>query len=556
MYWLNGLARTGKTAIARTIAERAFADGQLGASFFCSRVFRDRRNLRFILPTLAVQLARKYTDFRSSLIPLLQSHPGIAYESLGNQMQKLIVQPLQESDISTVVIIDALDQCKDDAPNSAFLSVLERFVSEIPKAKFLITSRPEKHILEGFHLPLLAEATEVFVLHEVERSQVNSDIRLFFKRKSPHTSSGRRLTKRELDVLCTRAAGSFVYAVAVVKSTDKRSSNSKERLDLLLQPSGSTVRKTKINLNEDTTLDLFYALILQGAFTGSYDPDDDRKIRSVLGAIVLAAEPLSPSTIATLLGLDVDDVFHLLSLVRSLLIPQKDIKDPVLPFYKSFSGFIVDPNRCTNKRFLIHSPDHHPQLLMGCLNLMLRMLEGNMCKLPDGAANSGVGNLKQRIDRHIDPALIYACRSWHVHLVDRQSTSVDAPGITFAIHEFLETKFLFWLEVLSVLGDVKKAVDALQAVWDWLEVRRGFGLFLLYFLRLGQGITHARSRQRLFPLRDQLLRNYQCILPTYPFTQPDSVELVCLLYSFACMFLQHLDPRGIHSVCNGGTDDH
>ena len=95
-----------------------------------------------------------------------------------------------------------------------------------------------------------------------------------------------------------------------------------------------------------------------------------------------------------------------------------------------------------------------------------------MCKLPDGSANSDIGDLKQRIEQHIDPALIYACRSWHVHLVDRSTTSVDALGITLAIHNFLETKFLFWLEVLSILGVVRNAVDALQAVVDWLEVCR------------------------------------------------------------------------------------
>ena len=33
VYWLNGLAGTGKSTIAQTIAERVSADGQLGASF-------------------------------------------------------------------------------------------------------------------------------------------------------------------------------------------------------------------------------------------------------------------------------------------------------------------------------------------------------------------------------------------------------------------------------------------------------------------------------------------------------------------------------------------
>jgi hypothetical protein len=60
VFWLNGLAGTGKSTIAQTIAERIFAEGHLGASFFCSRDFEDRSNLHFIFPTLAFQLA--YTN--------------------------------------------------------------------------------------------------------------------------------------------------------------------------------------------------------------------------------------------------------------------------------------------------------------------------------------------------------------------------------------------------------------------------------------------------------------------------------------------------------------
>jgi len=156
-----------------------FADGQLGASFFCSRDFEDRSNLDFIFPTLAVQLSRKYAEFRSIFVPLAQSDPGIAYESLYHQMVKLIVDPLRECAISTVIIIDALDECKDDKPASAILSVLGHFVSEIPKVKFFLTGRPESRILEGFRLPMLAKATDILVLHKVEAGLVTNDIRWF-----------------------------------------------------------------------------------------------------------------------------------------------------------------------------------------------------------------------------------------------------------------------------------------------------------------------------------------------------------------------------------------
>ena len=82
-----------KPSIAQTIAERTFADVSLGASFFCSRDFDDRSNLRFIFPTLAVQLARRYAQFPSAFIRLFQADPEIVHESLYNKMKKLIVRP-------------------------------------------------------------------------------------------------------------------------------------------------------------------------------------------------------------------------------------------------------------------------------------------------------------------------------------------------------------------------------------------------------------------------------------------------------------------------------
>jgi len=93
-----------------------------------------------------------------------------------------------------------------------------------------------------------------------------------------------------------------------------------------------------------------------------------------------------------------------------------------------------------------------------------------MCNLPDAATNSDVSDLKERVEKCIDPALQYACLSWHVHLVDAGTTPTRTPGITPILRRFLENKFLCWLEVLSVLGAVRNAVDALQVITDWLEV--------------------------------------------------------------------------------------
>ena len=472
MYWLNGLAGTGKSTIAQTTAERVFADGQLGASFFCSRDFEDRSNLHFIFPTLAIQLARKYAALRSILIPLVQSDPGVAHGSLYEQMRRLIVQPLKESAISTVVVIDALDECKDKEPTSAILSVLGQFVFEIPQVKFFLTGRPESHIQEGFRLSLLAEATDAFILHNIESSLVNDDILLFLQwsfLEITHRHGGLDgwPTKEQLDQLSKRAAGLFVYAVATVKFVNHRNHNPRERLDHLLQSPDSSAYEGKTEFKTNKTLDSLYMSILQEAF-GHDDPEGDPKVRSVLGAVMLATNPLPPSAIAALSGIDPITVSFQLSSIQSLLLLQEG-DYPVQPFHKSFPDFIVDPTRCTSQRFCISPPDHHSELLIGCLKLMNARLEKNMCKIPKGDTNSEVDDLQERANQYIDHGLQYGCGSWHKHL-DHDTAPAYKLRITSALHKFLEEKFLFWLDVLSVLGTTRNAVDALKAAADWVEV--------------------------------------------------------------------------------------
>ncbi|KAF9645837.1 hypothetical protein BDM02DRAFT_3100793, partial [Thelephora ganbajun] len=387
-------------------------------------------------------------------------------------MDRLIVRPLKQSHISTVIVIDALDECKDEEPASAILSVLGQFVSQIPKVKFFVTGRPEPRIREGFRLPLLAEATGVFVLHEVEASQVNSDILLFFGHNFSELKGRRRglddwPSSEQLDLLCERAAGFFVYAVATVKFIDHKNNNPKKQLERILQLPTSSVHEGKVRLGQNTTLDSLYMSIIQQAFDDD-DSEGDSMVRSALGAVILAANPLSPSTIAALLGIDPEDVFLRLSSIHSLLILQDDFDSPVRPFHKSFPDFIVDPTRCINERFHISPPSHHPELLAGCLELMNQRLEKNMCNLPDGAANREVDDLRERAERHLDPALRYACKSWHKHLIDGHT--VRTPEVASAFRQFLEKKLLFWLEVLSVLGAAREAVDALDVAAKLLEI--------------------------------------------------------------------------------------
>ena len=282
----------------------------------------------------------------------------------------MIVQPLKESNISTLIAIDALDECKGEEPASAIFSVLGQSVSEIPNVKFFIANRPEPRIREGFRLPLLVEATDVIVLGDVNPSQLDDDTQLFFTHEFSGLSYHRRgsddwPTKEQLDLLFKWAAGRFVYAVATANFIGKQSANPVERLNLLLRSPKGSGREDRSKLNESTTLDSLYTSVLMGAFGDEEGPVNDRKVRSVLGAMALAANRISYFSIAKLLDLDPDrDVFPLPSSAQSLLIFQENVNRPVHPFYKSIPDFVVDPDRCTNQRVRLSPPHHHSQLLI------------------------------------------------------------------------------------------------------------------------------------------------------------------------------------------------
>jgi hypothetical protein len=171
----------GSQRLLKVFAERMFAEGLLGASFFCSRDFPDRRDLHFIFPTLAFQLAYKYPAFRAHLLKTIKTNPDVGHGSLENQLKKLLVEPLRSTGLSTVIVIDALDECEDDEPASAILSLLAREIDQIPLVKFFITGRPEPRIRKGFRLPALRPQTQILLLHEVEPRDVDEDIKTFLE---------------------------------------------------------------------------------------------------------------------------------------------------------------------------------------------------------------------------------------------------------------------------------------------------------------------------------------------------------------------------------------
>ena len=469
VFWLNGLAGTGKSTIAQTFAETSFLDGNLGASFFCSQSSEDRRNLKIIFPTLAHQLAYRYSDFRQELLQVLRANPSITQNSLDLQMRELIVRPLKAACIQTLIIIDALDECKDDEPASALLFVLSKHIGKIPSVKFLLTGRPEPQIRSGFRSKSLQPITEEFELHNVERSSVDSDIRLFFGIQLAEISKSRSdcdlpegwPSLSALDILCTKAAGLFIYASTVVKFVTSKHHSPTERLTDIISLPQNTDKEGK------SGIDQLYTGVLEQAFNDL--PVDDMifypHFRTVIGAVLLIFNPLPMDALSTLLR--VPNISTTLRSLHSLLLVPKSKANPISIFHKSFPDFLMDPKRCKVERFWINPPVHHQEILLFCLSLMKERLKRNICNLHEYASLDKVEDLPTCRKVHIGDALEYACQFWAKHLVEVPNSDHGVEEVHKVINEVFPTCLLFWIEALSLMGKLDAGVYALNNVQQW-----------------------------------------------------------------------------------------
>ncbi|KAH7265754.1 hypothetical protein B0J15DRAFT_534068 [Fusarium solani] len=136
IFWLNGMAGTGKSTISRTIARSWSKQGDLGASFFFRRGETDRGNLSKVVSTLACQLARNVPGVASVIKKALDADPAIG------PLLEVGKAPIIPS--SVVIVIDALDECERDADIRLLINVLS------PRLRVFLTSRPELPICLGF----------------------------------------------------------------------------------------------------------------------------------------------------------------------------------------------------------------------------------------------------------------------------------------------------------------------------------------------------------------------------------------------------------------------
>ena len=468
VFWLNGLAGTGKSTIAQSFSEAVANMGLLGASFFCSRDYLDRRELKNIFPTLAHQLACRYPHFRNHIVSVIKKDPILAHTFLISQLENLLIDPLSGAKVSCIIVIDALDECTDDQPTSAILSVLGRFTKQLPLVKFFITGRPEPRIRDGFRLPLLEPLTRIILLHRVESSSVNDDIQLYLEQRLTAIAGQRSDVDLpnpwphcdEITALTKKSSGSFIFASTLVRFIESKHHEPNERLKLILSgPSGTRHEGC-------AGVDSLYSQVLVHTFSGVWDLEEFAGIRRILGAIVLAFNPLSRKELSMILGIPMSLISTTLRHLHSIILLPASEHEEIRFFHKSFPDFLQDDTRCTDPRFHI-KPTHHGDMALGCLGLV-KELERNPCSLPPFTMNQVIVDSPQLLENKLGGALRYACSHWAEHL-NLSPTSGDYVHQAVVSAIGMLERAPPWIEVMSLENRLEEVIHSVHGLLDWLD---------------------------------------------------------------------------------------
>lgn len=226
VYWLSGMAGTGKSAIARTICDnllKASPGRLLGGSFFCSRrATAGEQDIQRIIPTLAWQLALLNKSYKAKLVERLKKGLDIVDATVERQLEELIIKPCQQSYFlkPLVVVIDALDEgSRVDDTAELLQAILKQTTKADMPLKFFVTGRPESHIRSRFIDLSHASEHATFHLQNIEESFVRADIRLYvmdrlerIKKDPKHKLPAEWPLEEETERLVIRADKLFIYA--------------------------------------------------------------------------------------------------------------------------------------------------------------------------------------------------------------------------------------------------------------------------------------------------------------------------------------------------------
>jgi len=461
IFWLNGLAGTGKSTIARTVAYNCFQQGCLGASFFFSKGGGDIGHASQFYTTIARQLAEESQFLKRCIYDAIKENKTIATQSYANQWRQLILGPLSKLDrgyrpFSFVIVIDALDECES---NADIMLILQLFVEaqllEKVSLRVFLTSRPDTPIRYGFD-KITDKKHNSVILHHISPSIVDHDISIFLKYNLAIIRQERSLEAEwpgdeVIRRLVRIAGGLFIWASTACRFIHEGKRFVAQRLHTILQGSNSA------STAPEKHLDNIYTTVLKQSVASGYSDHERQELfsmlRQILGSIVILFSPLSTCSLSRLLYTPITEINQTLDDLHSVIdIPLQKMQ-PLRLHHPSFRDFLLNKDRCVNLNLWVDEKLAHQKLMEHCIQLMSTSLKKDICNaIIPGTFTSEID--RSKVDQALPPELQYACLYWTQHLQKSGAYLQDNEHV----HQFLQNHFLNWFEALGWMQKTSEGI--------------------------------------------------------------------------------------------------
>ncbi|PAV14876.1 WD40 domain containing protein [Pyrrhoderma noxium] len=470
IFLLTGGAGTGKSTIARTIAQEYESKGELGAYMFFIRGKTDPKETsttitNMVLRTVAYKLACHipriaeliYAEIGNDKEPQFPSSEILFDKLLRKPLHLLIETEKTKENAPILFILDALDECGDsDAQNELTDFIAGKLSGLPPILRFFITSRPEKGVAS------LSQSTSphlcVRECIDPKSDNCKRDVVLFIKREMGWLKEKGEIVVEEnwpwdknMERLGDAADGVFIWASMVIKYI---TSKKLDRFEFLV----NLIENSKILIKDLSGL---YATVINNSLDWNDDITKER-FSNVFSLILFGKTPMTNEDIDDILGLKSGKTKELLSCLQSLVMYGVDGR--ICVQHTSFYDYLVG---CEGEEWHIDSNKEKIKIAYRCFVLMKDQLRFNICDLETSFKfNRDVPNLEKRVSERIHPGLLYACRHWASHLRDVPYSS----EILSKLDNFMYKQLLYWIEVLSLTGCLYECFEpVLESAIGWIK---------------------------------------------------------------------------------------
>ena len=467
LFWLSGIAGSGKSTIAQSAAVDAklWAKSIVASFFFSRRSHAELSDASFVFPTLAYQFSLADTGFRKRLSRIIEEQPNILEEDLISQYKSLIVEPLKTMDRTqrrVFIVLDAFDECEPRGATAIQEALLNKDIGVPKELKVLATSRPEARLRTLFDVQPKDSIRKL----DLQHFDASSDIRRYlvanFENPPTSLTTPFYASEKMISKLTESAGSSFIYAASIIRFVvDEHAQDPQGRLDILLG------NRSDPGERQYEHLDALYLSILNQAVPSSMSNLSRRRLRSVLGHLVTFREPLPMVVMEAFCGLKSGDVKRALHNLHSLIqVPDSDDKAPRV-YHLSFSDFIIDPMRCTDGDLVVDVDTMERVILLSCFSHLSSQLHRNMAGIDDPSLpHSEIDGFQTKVENAVSPELRYSCLYWASHLM--KTKDVHDEKVWAHLQDFLSRRLLWWIETMALLDTLREAAESMNRVRTWM----------------------------------------------------------------------------------------